>query len=55
MTNKNQNHSKLCNLNLPTYIQESLHQAGLTAVSDAQAVAIAQNMAHYEGPEEEAQ
>lgn len=55
MTNQSQNHSKLCNLNLPTYIQESLHQAGLTSVSDAQATAIAKNMAHYEGPEGGAQ
>lgn len=55
MKNQCQNHSKLSNLNLPTYIQESLHQSGLTAVSDAQAVAIAKNMTNYEGPEADEQ
>lgn len=44
-TSQPQNISRLSGQNLPTYIQESLHQAGLTHIPAGQAQAIAQHFA----------
>ncbi len=46
-----QNVSRLSGQNLPTYIQESLHQAGMAHLPSGEAQAIAQHLAQYQGPE----
>lgn len=49
--NQPQNVSRLSGQNLPTYIQESLHQAGMAHLPAGEVQAIAQHLAHYQGPE----
>ena len=51
-TNPPQNISRLSGQNLPTYIQESLHQAGMTHIPAGEAQAIAQHLAQPQSPED---
>lgn len=50
--NPPQNISRLSGQNLPTYIQESLHQAGMTHIPAGQAQAIAQYLSRPQSPED---
>ena len=49
--NQPQTISRLSGQNLPTYIQESLHQAGMAHLPAGEVQAIAQHLTHYQGPE----
>ena len=50
--NEWKNASCLGGQGLPTYVQESLHQADMARIPQGEAQAIARHMTHYHGPED---